>query len=332
MHESLNGSHLKNEDVVALSQFGIPWSPMDFCNRAVSCGHPRGMAVHLPDVVTRVLRENLSMEPAELALHRCRELTRWTMRAKQLAPKEEEFKANLAPHLKVLLAKKRLLVLQEMLDYLQYPDRHLVRDISQGFRLTGWQDKTGVFPKCVKRPNFSIGTLRQMAKGLNRSICEQLGGENDGDETVQQTWEKTLEEVSLGYIWRDTESDAGEVLLAKRFGLQQKAGKLRVIDDCSIGGINGALGVVEKYRVHAIDETAAYIAWMLDYMKAGGRLEGLSGRTYDMKHAYKQYGISVQDRQLVRLAVRDPSSTKLLYLVSIVCPSALQDPLGVSCV
>ena len=163
-----------------------------------------------------------------------------------------------------------------------------------------------IFPKCVKRPNFSVGTLRQMAKGLNRSICEQLGGENDGDEIVRQTWDKTLEEVALGYIWRDTESHAGEVLLAKRFGLQQKASKLRVIDDCSIGGTNGALGVVEKYRVHAIDETAAYIAWMLDYMKAGGRLEGLSGRTYGMKHAYKQYGISVQDRQLVRLAVRDP--------------------------
>ena len=30
-----------------------------------------------------------------------------------------------------------------------------------------------------------------------------------------------------------------QVFLAKRFGLVQKAGKLRVIDDCSIGGVNG---------------------------------------------------------------------------------------------
>ena len=164
---------------------------------------------------------------------------------------------------------------------------------------------TGVFPPCVKRPSFSSDTLRKMAQGLNRAIVEQLSNEHDGDEIVSQTWDKTLEEVDLRYIWRDTESRVGDVLLSKRFGLQQKAGKLRVIDDCSIGGINGPLGVVEKYRVHAIDETAAYLAWMLDQ---SGSLswEGLSGRTYDMKHAYKQYGVSVEDRAIVRLAVRDP--------------------------
>ena len=97
-----------------------------------------------------------------------------------------------------------------------------------------------------------------------------------------------------------------QVFLAKRFGLLQRGGKLRVIDDCSIGGVNGALGVVEKYKVHAIDETAAFLTWMLQFSQKGIELEGLSGRTYDMKHAYKQYGIAVADRELVRLAVRNP--------------------------
>ena len=132
----------------------------------------------------------------------------------------------------------------------------------------------------------------------------QLSGENDDDPTVQQTWEKTLEEVSLGYIWHDESGDLDHVFLAKRFGLQQKAGKLRVIDDCSVGGINGALGVVEKYKVHAIDETAALLTWMVQQLQDKPQFEGLSGRTYDMKHAYKQFGIAVDDRELVRLAVR----------------------------
>ena len=71
---------------------------------------------------------------------------------------------------------------------------------------------------------------------------------NDDGPTVRQTWEKTLEEVSLGYIWPDESGDLDRVFLAKRFGSQQKAGKLRVIDDCSIGGINGALGVLRNTR------------------------------------------------------------------------------------
>ena len=126
------------------------------------------MAIHLPEMVRQVLYDNLTMDPAELALHRCRELTRWTIRAGQLVGKEKEFKAGLAPHLKVLLARKRLLVFQEMLEQLKYPDKHLVRDIANGFRLMGWQEKTGVFPPCVKRPSFSLDTLRRMAQGLRQ--------------------------------------------------------------------------------------------------------------------------------------------------------------------
>ena len=167
----------------------------------------------------------------------------------------------------MLLKDKKLLLLQEMLKELRYPDKTLVQDIASGFRLMGWQQKTGVFPQCVKRPQFSVDTLRKLSRGLNRSIVSQLSGENDDDPTVQQTWEKTLEEVSLGYIWHDESGDLDHVFLAKRFGLQQKAGKLRVIDDCSVGGINGALGVVEKYKVHAIDETAALLTWMVQQLQ-----------------------------------------------------------------
>ena len=294
------------EQVVTVSQFGIPRSPEDFCNRAVKCGHPRGMSLHLPEVVTQVLRDNLEMEPSELALVRCRQLAKWAVRAKQLGEAEKQFKRSMPEHLQVLLQNKRLLLLREMLEELDYPDKDLVKDISVGFKLTGWQEKTGVFPPCVKRPQFSVDTLRKLAKGLNRAIISQLSAENDDDEIVRQTWDKTLEEVALGYIWLDDKSSPDQVFLAKRFGLLQRAGKLRVIDDCSIGGVNGALGVVEKYKVHAIDETAAFLTWMLQFSQKGIELEGLSGRTYDMKHAYKQYGIAVADRELVRLAVRNP--------------------------
>ena len=66
------------------------------------------------------------------------------------------------------MKNKRLLLLREMLEELGYPDKELVNDISVGFRLTGWQSKTGVFPPCVKRPQFSVDTLKKLARGLTK--------------------------------------------------------------------------------------------------------------------------------------------------------------------
>ena len=62
-------------------------------------------------------------------------------------------------------------------------------------------------------------------------------------------------------MWRDVTSDISEVILAKRFGPQQK-NKIRVIDDCSLGGYNKTYGTKEKLRVHAVDQIAAYLSWI----------------------------------------------------------------------
>ncbi len=211
-------------------------------------------------------------------------------------------------YLRKLMSRKRLLLFKEMLESVGHPDRDLIKDIAAGFKLVGWQRHTGVFPSCVRRPQFDLETLRKMAPGLNKSIVGRLKQEDDLDPTMVQTWEKTQEEVSLGYIWPDSESKVENVLLAKRFGLLQRAGKLRVIDDCSVGGLNGTLGTREKYRIHAIDKCAAYLAHMLDLNLALAKDVKVKGRTFDMKSAYKQYGISSEDRELVsiRLAVRNP--------------------------
>ena len=304
VHDSLH--NVKQDDQILVSQFGVPRCPMDFLQRAVQCGHPRGSAIHITPEVKKILQDNISMDAASLAVIRCRELTKWTARAAELREREKTFKNTMPGHLRKLLASKRLLLFGEMLESVGYPDRDLIKDIAAGFKLVGWQKPTGVFPSCVKRPQFDLETLRKMAPGLNRSIVGQLNQEDDSDPTVVQTWEKTQEEVSLGYIWPDPDSKVEDVLIAKRFGLLQRAGKLRVIDDCSIGGLNGTLGTREKCRIHAIDECAAYLAHMLDLNLVLAKDVKLKGRTFDMKSAYKQYGISSEDRALIRLAVRNP--------------------------
>lgn len=172
-----------------------------------------------------------------------------------------------------LLRPKRLLLLKEMLEELEYPDVKLCEDISQGFRLSGWLETTGVFPPCVKQPQYSRETLLLLAKGLNMSIVSQVECSETSDETAEETWNQTVEEVEKGYVWFDNVQAPQSFVFAKRFGLKQ-SDKVRMIDDCTIGGLNKAIGAVEKYKIHSVEEIAAFLSWTLNFMKQKGLLVG----------------------------------------------------------
>ena len=165
-----------------------------------------------------------------------------------------------------------------------------------------------------KRPQYSVESLKVLAKGLNASILSQLENADDSDETNQQAWKQTLDEIQKGYVWVDDSADPCRHALAKRFGLNQKS-KVRVIDDCTIGGLNKTIGVVEKYKIHAMDEISAYLAWALTRCEFSDVPSfNLLGRTFDLKAAYKQFGISSNDRDLLRIAVRDTDQGLVRYL------------------
>eukprot|EP00435_Cladocopium_sp_Y103_P021436 s594_g5.t1 len=199
----------------------------------------------------------------------------------------------------------------EILADLGYPDEHLVEHISAGFKLTGWLPESGVFPLSTKRPSHSLEAAHRFAKGVNHSICRQVGS-NNNDKLDAEVWRQTLEEVEKGWAWIDEECDPSSKLLAKRFGLEQ-TDKIRLIDDCAIGGYNGTCGSKERLRVHSVDEMAAYITWCLTHLDQSAMRE-VEGKTYDLKNAYKQYGVSAEDRDLLRLAVWDAESKRIRFL------------------
>ena len=63
---------------------------------------------------------------------------------------------------------KRLLVFQEMLNEAGHPDKHLVEDIRKGFRLSGWLQKSNVFPASLKRPAHNLEAALKLAKGVSK--------------------------------------------------------------------------------------------------------------------------------------------------------------------
>eukprot|EP00435_Cladocopium_sp_Y103_P072753 s158_g41.t1 len=303
VHSSCNAQHEMHE----IFTLGIPREPSDFLDRALKAGHPRTIAVHLSDMVKQVLAENFGGDDHALVKQRAAFLWKWSKRAKELSGEEDAFHASLPQHLQQLLQGKRLLLLKEVLQDLKYPDSGLVDEISNGFHLHGWMTGSGVFPKDTKRPEYTVDMVKSMALGLNKMIVAQVNATEE-NELSRTTWDNTLEELEKQWVWRDVTSDTDEVILAKRFGLQQKT-KVRVIDDCSIGGYNKTYGTKEKLKVHAIDQLAAYLSWLCTEL--GDSLDDeVVGRTYDLKSAYKQFGVSCETRNLLRLIVWDADQQK----------------------
>ena len=104
-------------------------------------------------------------------------------------------------------------------------------------------------------------------------------------ELAAEVWQQTLDEADKGWVWFDDSDTIEDKILAKRFGLRQSE-KVRMIDDCSIGGFNSTCGTSEKLKVHSVDELAAYICWCMTHLGTGA-MRQVVGKTYDLRNAYK---------------------------------------------
>ena len=297
-------------DVVEICTFGIPSRPLEFLERAVRAGHPKSLENYVDQTVHEVAMDNFHLPPHLVAKKRIEFFRKWSARAKELSEDEINFKRKLEPHAANILQGKRLLVLQEILQSIDYPDKDLVKDMSSGFPLSGWMPKSNVFPTVVRRPSFNIETLRRLALGLNRATLKSLQSRQE-EELERGAWEETMKEIQQGWLWEASDVDINRCAVAKRFGIRQGP-KIRVIDDCSCCGLNGCVGLREKFRLQSIDQLASMIAHSFN-IKCKDHPRML-GRTYDLKSAYKQFPLSAFDRQLLRIAVNSPdrSGPKLM--------------------
>ena len=61
---------LSSCDSVEVCTIGIPAEPLDFLKRAVEAGHPRGVEVHVDEIIHNVVVENFHDDPFKLAKKR----------------------------------------------------------------------------------------------------------------------------------------------------------------------------------------------------------------------------------------------------------------------
>ena len=130
-------------------------------------------------------------------------------------------------------------------------------------------------------------------------------------DTCSTVRDEIQKEVEQGWLYPSQHGKPE--CIATRFPLPQ-ANKVRLIDDFSINGVNATYGLREKLRVQSIDELCSYIAFMMDAPLKPSELK-LTGRTFDLKHAYRQLGVDSYHHKLLKIAVKKPGGTYELFKV-----------------
>ena len=185
-----------------------------------------------------------------------------------------------------------------------------MEDIASGFKLSGWMPDSELFPRQVKSPTLTQDALRQSTSSFNDKVFKQMQLRQE-EELEQDTWNETEHELQQGWIWEDKSRDWTGKAVARRFGLKQ-SNKTRVIDDCTICGLNLTVGTKEKFALHSIDQLCSMVDHSFEL--AGKEHCLILGRTFDLKSAYKQFGLCEADRELLRIAVNKPGDPNPVLL------------------
>ena len=179
------------------------------------------------------------------------------------------------------------------LEYYEYPDTALFQEVVAGFPLTGWLPDSQVFSKDLRPPCTSTSTLKLVSKGIDERVKAKVMATAASDLT-EATWPEMEMELQEGWMEFDNGNGKDDAW-ALRFDLQQK-NKVRVIKDFSIAGVNHTAGLLERPKIFGIDEIAALVAYSLDSCDQADH-PALLGKTMDLKGAYKQFGVRLEDRE-----------------------------------
>ena len=303
-------AHIRKEDVSKDVKFmvvyGFLLEPEEFVKKALLCVHPFSPEVCLPSVLKQAVTIHCSMSHHEIAISRASFIKRWTARAIALEADEACLRSSMDDNVSKSTAGKRILLFREILTELNYPDLGVVDELQHGVDLTGDVPTTGMLPgkfapSLLSDDSLSLRSALVHDQAVN-SACSS--GEVDIDLGV---WQQTLEEVEAGWLegpLPPDEIDPSEPI-SRRFGIRQGA-KIRPIDDFSASGVNSAASACESPALHTIDVLAALLSDWFVKAKSTETDSEVVARTFDLKSAYRQIGLSRKGRSKACISVFDP--------------------------
>ena len=305
----------------AASTLWFFWTEEEFVSLALKAEHPLSAEQAVPGPLRDVVEMHLKLQAYELAFLRVKYLAKWAKRAKELIPEEIALKASMEPSVARAVKNKRILLFKEMLLESSYPDLGVGDELVHGSDLVGSVPATGMLPGKFTPALTTPDTLRANAQRIRAVVESDSRGSGDPD-VDKEVWKKTMEEVEKG--WLEGPLSSGQVPscqpISRRFGLVQKKGKLRLIDDYTESGVNACVNVCEAPILHTIDVACAMLVLWFSACGLCGAASNLVVRTFDLKSAYRQVGLSRSGRDFACLRVFDPSVGRVRFFRSNVLP------------
>ncbi|CAE7369834.1 unnamed protein product [Symbiodinium sp. CCMP2456] len=198
-----------------------------------------------------------------------------------------------------------------------HEDSHLVSDICSGFRLTGWVRASNVMEPKLRAPTESAANLWRRRSDLNGQVWRQTVS-TGCDRLDNELWEATVKDASSGWAMLLPASACApaDLLLSRRFAVVQ-GDRVRAVDDFSFNGLNDTLGNCEKVTTMSTVHTTALGLRLLRVAKARG--VSLLGRCFDLKSAYRQLPIHLDDLPYAAVAVWCPEAqaVRILQMFSL---------------
>ena len=287
-----------------MAKVGLPVGPEDYITRAITLVHPNLQRVRIPPMLEKAISfcgAGSSIELRRLRILWTKEVVTMMNSCKDL---EDKLVADRPTHLKTVLKGKRFALLHAVLSMFGYSDADVALEASAGFPLVGWMKRSGVFAANVRPPALHVSALTTMAAAISARTVASVKASNDAD-LDQQVWDATLAEVEGGTLEGPFSVDSlpKNHIASPRFGIRQGS-KVRPIDNLSVSSLNSTVGLPERLQVDTIDEIASMIKRC---MQVHGAACTLVGRTYDLRKAYRQLGVSEEHFCFSWIAVWSPS-------------------------
>jgi hypothetical protein len=311
---------LKFPCVTCLKLFGIFWTEEEFVEQATYARHPLSLDAAVPPQLLDALAFNVNNDEVTVARTRAKFVAKWTQRAIQLEDQERRLKANMDASVACAVRCKRILVFEEMLQATNFPDMGVVEELRAGSDLTGDIPATGMLPGKFEPALISEEELCANAARVRKAAVNEV--RSSGDDFIDNVvWQKTLE-VSRGWLIGPLDETlvSEDRPLSRRFGLRQRADKVRLIDDYSESGVNASVTVTESPMLHTVDVACATLMVWFSLCREANVDSSLAVRTFDLASAYRQVGLSKKGRQFAYLRVFNPGTRRACFFKSLVLP------------
>ena len=148
---------------------GRPCSPVQFLQRAALVSHPASRPTPVPALLSQVVHE-VCADLSQVHRNRVQFFHSLCQRARELSAMEAKDHAAMEPSVRSILRGKRLLLFQELLASVGFPDCSLVKDIASGLPLTSWLPSSNHMQPRLCPSQLSKQELLAQSKHRKRSL------------------------------------------------------------------------------------------------------------------------------------------------------------------